>query len=54
MYTAGGGGRGAKDFFGGVLKVFDGKRGGMVKFLKAGRGDANFFRCHRKIKLKYL
>ena len=48
MYTAGG-----QRIFsggGGVLKVFEGKRGGMVEFLKVGWGDANFFRCHRKIK----
>ena len=44
--------RGAEDFFGGGggLKSFGSEKGGMVKFLKVGRGDANFLRCHRKIK----
>ena len=39
------GGGGAEDFLE-VLKFFEGKVGDGKKFLKAGRGDANFFRCH--------
>ena len=47
MYTAGG-----QRIFsgGGGLKSFGREKGGMVKFLKVGREDANFLRCHRKIK----
>lgn len=44
MYTTGE----AEFFLGGgaVLKFFEGKREEWWKFLKAGRGNVNFFRCH--------
>ena len=39
MYTTGGGGGGGGVFFlGGSQKFFEGKRGGLKKSLKAGRG----------------
>ena len=50
MYTTrgGGGGRGGQRIFfgGGFLKFFEEKVGDGKNFLKTGRGDANFFRCH--------
>ena len=39
-------GGGGQRIFWGVLKFFEGKVGDGKKFLKAARGDANFFRCH--------
>ena len=37
---------GQRIFWGGLKIFFEGKVGGGKKFLKAGRGNANFFRCH--------
>ena len=54
MYTTGGGGgEGGRQriFFGGSLQFFEGKRGGLKKYLKAGRGMLSFLDAIERFKI---